>query len=135
MAQINCNWINYLNGLNKKTRHEIRRKQKKIEKEYNDVRVLKYKKINEVEEFLNNVSLVSEKSWQKKRIGSREIDEESASVLRYLKKLAKHNMFSGYILFVDNKPIAYAFGIYYRKYLHLKEISYDLEYQKNSHLV
>jgi len=118
------------NLFNKKTEQKFRRKDRKIQKFFNNNIQLKIVTANDdILTFMENASTVDKNSYHKAMGISVEIDEHYNTMFS---SLAGGGYFRGYILLANSKPIAYYYGVLYEKMFYAFSTSYNAEHSKLS---
>ena len=128
-AELNTDYDTYLKSFSSKTRSTIRRKVKKFLQSSNgDVEFKSYKTATEVNEFFSIATELSSKTYQENLLGvglptSEEYKQE-------MLVQADENKIRAYLLFYDNKAVAYLFLTSRGDSLIYDYLGYDPEYMK-----
>ncbi|MGD9858161.1 MAG: GNAT family N-acetyltransferase [Planctomycetaceae bacterium] len=108
---------------NSKERSELRRRRKKLGE---DVRVERYTRSEQINEFLEHAGAVSANTWQSRKRG---IDiAGTAEEHRSLQFAASLDAWKSYILFREERPIAFALGYQWRGTYLYDQVGYDSEF-------
>jgi len=123
------NWDSYLSSMSKKRRYNLKRNIKVLEKEFGDKVFFKsYEKIEDVLVFLSHLDEIYSNTWQAKTLGAK---KRSGSVNHILDDvMAKSGCFLGYILFIDNKAVAFIRGYLHKGLYYFEEIGFDMAWSK-----
>ena len=108
-----------------KTRNTLRRKRKKL----GNYRVEVTTEPAGVDEFLSSASAVSQHTWQSRELGLRVKNNEQERQL--FRTLAARDEFRGYLIRLDDRPIAFGINSSHDGYLHFEETGFLQEF---SHL-
>ncbi len=120
----------FLHGLSRKSRHELRRHEKKLSKEFGDrAHIHCYRHADEVEELAEVVEKVSAKTYQRALNVGFKPDVE---VLESLRVAACTGGLRGCVLYLDEKPSAFFIGKQYKETFHGTYMGYDPEFSKYS---
>lgn len=117
-------WLSTLGG---STRRLLKRRVKKLHKEYPDqVDVRRCTSAEDVALYLDSLNAVFPKTWQAKTFGmkKRNTEQMHAKFAIY----ANMGAFRSYILSLAGKPVAFFTGLQYRGMYEALEIGYDAEY-------
>lgn len=111
-----------------RTHVNFRRKDKKLLKFFNEeVELKEFSSVNDAKVFLTKAAFIGKKSYQH-TIG---VDvKNDLQWQQLLESFSKGNYFRGYILCVQNNPVAYAFGLAYKDIFYLYATAYDPQYRK-----
>lgn len=109
----------YWKKFSSKTRSTFRRKEKKL----GVIRFRRFDKEEEVSEFLADAHRVSVLSWQTRRLGLR-IRNDAKEILNN-QQLARMRAFRSYVLYQEERPLAFLYGIQFRDTFHYIEVGYD----------
>ena len=101
-----------------KTRNTLRRKRKKL----GDYRVAVYSDAREVESFLEAATVVSAQAWQSRELGLRV--KNSAQERRRFRALAERCEFRGHIMWLEERPVAFAVNTSHDGHLHYEETGF-----------
>jgi hypothetical protein len=114
----------YVAGLSKKTRMNLRRYEKKLQRATNGkMRVVRYVTMDDVDRFLDAAVPLSAKTYQWKRL---ELGlHDRARHARQLKVAAENDWMLCYIMFHGDAPIAFQVGYRYRDTYFTHETGYD----------
>jgi len=122
----------YMERFKGKTLNSLKRKIKKVEKSNKSEQSFEtYKTIDDIDKFLEVAKSVSKKSYQEKLLG-RDLPTDE-KFRKKLYELAKADAFRGYVLFAEDKPIAYNLCPIYGKGIMLYDYTgYDPEFSRYS---
>lgn len=110
----------YWNSVSSKSRYKARRRLRGLAHE-----VKRYTAPEEVDRFLIDAERISEKSWQGKRLGLRmRLDETLHSRFAVLARLGA---FRSYVLYHEDRPVAFVYGWQWSGRFEYEEIGYDGE--------
>ena len=128
----NDDFSKYMDRFKGKTLNSLKRKIKKVEKSnLEEISFKTFKNSEEIESFLNIAKSVSEKSYQEKLLG-RHLPTDN-DFIKKLHELASKGSFRGYVLYAEDKPIAYNLCPIYGKGIMLYDYTgYDPEYSRYS---
>ncbi|NOY78560.1 MAG: GNAT family N-acetyltransferase [Calditrichaeota bacterium] len=122
----------YLSKLSKKSRYNVRKKRREIEK-LDGFRIRHYEDADEAEKFLACVEQIERKSWKFKEGRSLLSKEEVWNFYRaVISEMAQNQVFHGFILFLQNKPAAYEMAFASGEDLLSQKISYDEQWRAYS---
>jgi CelD/BcsL family acetyltransferase involved in cellulose biosynthesis len=133
-ARTNVHWIaelkptldEYLATVSPSTRKSVRRTAGRLEREYGDrLSIATFDRSDELERFLADVESVAARTYQR-RIGVGYVGDESQQ--QRLLLLAQRGWFRGYVLYLDDRPVAFELGELYRGRFHSLAGAYDPEY-------
>ncbi len=116
----------YWSKFSSKTRNTFRRKQKKI----GPTRVIRITEPGQVAEFIEAAHVISRRTWQSDQLGLRIRNNESE--LRLFTFLTTQRALRSYLLFVEDKPVAFLFGTQFKGLFSYEEVGYDLDYAERS---
>ena len=124
-------WEQYLGAMTKKRRYNLKRNLKVLEKSFSDnIFLKKYEDVDDVRVFINLIDAIYSKTWQSKTLG---IKIRSGSVHQLLDEvLASSGCFLSYILYVDNKAVAFIRGYLHKGLYYFEEIGFDMGWSKYS---
>ena len=118
----------YLKQLSSKTRSDLIRTRKRFTSRNSDWSVRCYQQVEEVDEFLDHAVVVSKKTWQYTEAGG---GLRNNKVLRErFCMTAELGWFRSYILFVNERPIAFQVGHLFQGTFHAQEIGYEPAWAK-----
>ncbi len=109
-----------------KARYNFRRTAKRL----GHVRITKTTEPNQIAEFLDTANAISLRTWQAKQFGRRIRNGESE--LAMFTFLASQQALRAYLLFVEEKPVAFLIGIQFRDRFSLEEMGYDQAFAERS---
>jgi Acetyltransferase (GNAT) domain len=119
----------YLTTLGKKTRKNLADTLKKLDREYGQrIRFVRYVGAESLPEFHSHACRVSETTYQARLLGlglSR-----SGFMLKYLQAAAARGYFLGFVLFIDDQPVAFDYGYIFNRCFSLVEGGYDPAWSK-----
>ncbi len=119
----------YIAKFSSKTRSTIRRKIKKFTAKCNgNMNWKSYRTVDELAEFYRGAREVSSKSYQEKLLDSGLPDTEQFQ--KTMASLARDDSVRGYLLFDENKPVAYMYCPVQDSVLLYQYLGYDPEYIK-----
>ena len=120
----------YLTGLTRKSRYKYKKSVKNFTEQFTDkFQFTCYQSAENVEEFFTHLDKIYQNTWQAKTFGLKK--RNTSEAIKHHKTIATHHQFLSYILFVDNKPIAFILGyISNRQYLYF-EIGYNDLYKRS----
>ena len=111
-----------------KQRYNLRRPIKKLDKLFAGRIMIKcFRAAHEIPQFCREAEQITLKSWQFKTKGKFTNDFPTRKLLSLL---AKRNQLLGYILYIENIPCAYQYGIIYNNTYHLEYLGYDTRFEK-----
>ena len=116
----------YWSKFSSKTRNTFRRKQKRI----GPTRVLRITEPGQVAEFLEAAHVISQRTWQSDQFGLRIRNNETE--LRLLTFLTTQRALRSYLLFVDDKPVAFLVGTQFKGLFSYEEVGYDRDFAGRS---
>ncbi len=121
----------YMGRFKGKSLNGLKRKLNKVEKSNKQVSFRKFHAADDIDEFLVLAKNISEKSYQERLLG-RELPT-SEKFKSELVEMANANRFRGYILYAEDRPIAYNLCPVYGDGIKLYDYSgYDPEYEQYS---
>lgn len=120
----------FIQGLSRKNRHELRRHQKKLAEDFaGRTRIQCYRHETEVDELAQEVEKISRKTYQRGLgVGFR----PDAEVLESLRTTARSGGLRGCVLYLDEQPCAFFIGKHYRKTFHGNFMGFDPQFGKYS---
>ena len=119
----------YLSQLSSSTRSDLKRTQKRFVSAVNgQYKTICYQSPEEVSAFLDAAMIVSALTYQFQLLGAG-LRDRNVLENRYL-TTAKLGWFRSYILFVDQKPVAFQVGHLYQECYYAQEIGYDPDWAK-----
>ncbi len=115
----------YVNGLSKKSRYNVRKKRRKIE-EIPGFEIRKYFDTRNLPDFWRHVEEIEKKSW-KFKVGKDLLSRPEVKKFYrlLLRAMAAKGQFRGFVLFLHGKPAAYEMTFEYGKELYSQKIAYD----------
>lgn len=116
----------YWTKFSSKTRNTFRRKQKKI----GATRLVRITEPGQIAEFLEAAHAISKRTWQSEKLGLR-IHNNDAE-LRFFTLLAARQSLRSYVLFVDEKPVAFLIGTQHQGLFNYEEVGYDRDFADRS---
>ncbi len=117
----------YLGSLRQKTRKNLRRAARSLEKTYGKRTEIKcFKKIDDMAKFISDAEEVAKKSYQRAIGGGFKEDAVSTKLINLD---ARCNRFLAFILYIDGFPVAYDRGSLYGDTFYWGEGGYDPEYK------
>lgn len=115
-----------LASIDKKHRKNIRRAIEHFRTSVNEFRLERITEAPQVEMFLDTMTMIAANSWQGKTFGL--ADKKTESQIKYWKEIADLGFLRSYILWADDKPIAYRLGYQYQNVYEGQVPGYDLAY-------
>ncbi len=116
----------YWQKFSSKTRSTFRRKQKKI----GASRLVRITEPGQVAEFLEAAHFVSQRTWQSAQLGLRiHNNDVEAQLFTFL---ATQNALRSYLLYVDEKPVAFLIGTQFQGHFSYEEVGYDRDFADRS---
>ncbi len=115
-------WSKFLS----KTRNTFRRKQKRI----GPTRIIRVTQPGQVAEFLEAAHVISQRTWQSDRLGLRIRNNETESHLFTF--LTTQRALRSYLLFVNDKPVAFLIGTQFKGLFSYEEVGYDRDFAERS---
>ena len=116
----------YWKKFSSKTRNTFRRKQKKI----GASRLVRVTEPGQVAEFLEAAHGISQRTWQSAQLGLRiRNDDTEAQLFTFL---AIQHALRSYLLYVDERPIAFLIGTQFRGHFSYEEVGYDRDFADRS---
>ena len=116
----------YWQKFSSKTRSTFRRKQKKI----GASRLVCVTEPVQVAEFLDAAHLISQRTWQSAQLGLRiHNNDVEAQLFTFL---ATQHALRSYLLYVDEKPIAFLIGTQFQGHFNYEEVGYDRDFADRS---
>ena len=125
-------WDEYLMSMPKKLRWTMRKSEKKL-REQGELSYRMFTSEHDAEEFLAAVLEIENESW-KQEAGSSiaENDAQDAFYRHFTPRAGKNGWLSGHVIYLDQEPIAYIFGMIFGEiFSDLKE-SYKVRYRSMS---
>lgn len=121
----------YWENVSPKTRRNLQRKVRKLGKDTKrKVRLVRFDGTSDLDTYVGDCSSISKRSYQFHLLGQGVQDE--AEFLERSRAAAKHGWLRGYVLYLDDEPVAFMHGYQYRGvYLYI-ETAYDQELRKHS---
>ncbi len=113
----------------KKTEQKFKRKDKKFRKSFNNIELKEISSVKEINYFIENASIIDNNSYHKAMGISVEKDKHYHDMFH---SMAEGKYFRGYLLFADNKPIAYYYGALYDGMFYAFNTSYNNKYRQLS---
>jgi hypothetical protein len=114
----------------KKTEQKFRRKDKKFRKFFNEnIKFKEISSLDEVDYFIENANIIDNNSYHKAMGISVKKDFHYYNMFH---SMAEGKYFRGYLLFANNKPIAYYYGVLYDGMFYAFNTSYNNEYRQLS---
>jgi Acetyltransferase (GNAT) domain len=111
-----------------KTRNNLRRKFRKMEREHGPLVTREMCAPEEMDDFLRDGGQVIEAGWKAKVLG----DELTELRRRYYRLLADRGMFLGFVLYAGDRPVAMADGLINGSTFHFEHIAFDPEFGRHS---
>jgi hypothetical protein len=109
-----------------KTIRNFRRADRIINEHFKNLELKEYSKFELIDEFLVNSEKICRNSYHcELGVGI----ENNDYWKRNLMNMMRGNYFLGFILFADNEPVAYNFGLIYKNYFYGFNMSFDLAYR------
>jgi len=129
-ARLPNSFDEFLQGMSRKNRHELRRHEKKLKDEFaGQVRIHCYRKEEELKDLAEEVDKVSEKTYQRAIGVGFKTDVETLESLR----LAAHRGgLRGCVLYLANEPCAFFIGNQYKNTFHGNYMGFDSRFGKYS---
>jgi hypothetical protein len=118
----------YVRGLRKTTRRDLKRSEKKFRARAGDrFRVRRFESPQEAELFLRHATEISRKTyqWHLLGLGLRDQEDRAAN----FGHAAERGWFRGYILYVDDRPIAFQAGYLHRRTYYAHNTGYDPDWR------
>ncbi|MFH0926720.1 MAG: GNAT family N-acetyltransferase [bacterium] len=129
---LNGNYESYLSSKSKGTRHELTRKNRKIERDFRSS-LCRIDNSSQINELFNIVGEVEKDSW-KFRDGTAIISSEMEK--NFYKDIfgtySSQSQARAYVLFANDIPVSYVFGIVFEGIYYTLKTSYKEEYAKYS---
>jgi hypothetical protein len=111
----------------KKLRHEILRKERRIQKKYNGKIIYRcFSRESEVHKLSKDIWKVAIKTYQRALEGFYQNNDE---ILNFLKISAKLNYLRASVLYIENKPCAYIVGLIYKNTFYISYSGYDSDFK------
>jgi ribosomal protein S18 acetylase RimI-like enzyme len=125
-------FADYLKKFSKRKRHDLRRNIRKYNKLCGHKKPWKeFQQPNEMDEFYRLALEVAQKAYQDRLFaGGLAKKDGFDQFLREITELSENGHPLGYVLFRNNKPIAYMVCIVFNKAVHAISMGYDPEYRK-----
>ncbi|MGB9363988.1 MAG: GNAT family N-acetyltransferase [Candidatus Sulfotelmatobacter sp.] len=129
-ARLPNSFDEFLQGMSRKNRHELRRHEKKLKDEFGgEVRIHCYRTEEEVKDLAEEVNKVSEKTYQRALGVGFKTDVETIESLR----LAAHRGgLRGCVLYLADEPCAFFIGNQYKNKFHGNFMGFDSRFGKYS---
>ncbi|MBK7353206.1 MAG: GNAT family N-acetyltransferase [Nitrosomonas sp.] len=125
----NSDYNHYLSQLSSSTRSDLKRTQKRFVSAVNgQYKTICYQSPEEVGAFLDAAMTVSALTYQYQLLGAG-LRDRNILENRFL-TTAKLGWFHSYVLFVDQKPVAFQVGHLYQQCYYAQEIGYDPDWAK-----
>lgn len=131
-VDVSANFDDYLLTFRKKSLATLKRKIRKAEKTNKTCALMRtFTLASEVEEFVQLAKPISAVSYQEQLLGT--VFRTDEKWIEEIKQLARANRFRGYILYIEDTPVAYNFCPVYGKGIMLYDLSgYRPESQQHS---
>ncbi|WP_068544425.1 GNAT family N-acetyltransferase [Thalassotalea crassostreae] len=124
---LNSNHDEYLSNIKRKVRYNLKRTVKLFTENFgNNVELVEYTTPDQVNDLLNQVDIIYNKSWQKNIKG--ELERNSNRSVLQRQSQAKNAWLRSYVLFCENKPIAFVLGTQFNGLYDYEETGYDPKY-------
>lgn len=131
LTDLTTDFESYQSSLGQKLRYSTRRASKKFFEQSNNNPTFKaFKTVDEISEFYTLARVVASKTYQEKQLGLSIPDDPE--YLEKLKTKAKDDSARGYMLFMHNKPIAFALALADEGMLVGEYMGFDPEFGKLS---
>ena len=118
---------NYLGSMGKKSRQNLKRIIRKLFHDY-DASLVKYTDPDDVPEFMEHLDSVFKNCWQARTYGYTR--RNTLDQIEYYTKLAREGWLRSYILFIDDKPVAFEHTLQYENHCSFQECGFDQTYSK-----
>lgn len=105
-----------------KTRNTWKRKQKKL----GNFRVWRVSHLDQIADFLRDAHAISQHTWQSDKFGMRVRNDDDE--LRMFTFLAQQGALRSYLLYVDEKPVAFLIGNQHQGLYRYEEVGYHRDY-------
>jgi len=124
------NFKEFLQGLSRKNRHELRRHEKKLKEDFSGrTHIHCYRHEDEVNELAQEVEKISAKTYQRALgVGFR----PDVEILESLRSTAHQGGLRGCILYLDEQPCAFFIGKHYKQTFHGHYMGFDPQFGKYS---
>lgn len=120
----------FLQGLSRKNRHEFRRHEKKLAKDFSGrTHIHCYRHEDEVNELVQEVEKISAKTYQRALGAGFRPDVE---ILESLRTTAHQGGLRGCVLYLDEQPCAFFIGKHYKNTFHGNYMGFDPQFGKYS---
>jgi len=128
--ELNGTLESYLQALNKKFKYNLTSRLKKLEK-IGEVKLKVYQSETEAEEFLRVIYTIERKSWKEQAKTSITTNANQEEFYNNFTPIAsKKKWLRGMVLCVDNKPVAYSYGIFFNSVFESLKTSFIDEYKQ-----
>jgi hypothetical protein len=129
LAQVDKNLDLYLANLGSNTRSDLRRQERRLNKQTEDqVECLVFHTPESIDNFLKDVEIISSRTYQWNLLG---MGVENNIVMRdLLKSAADQKWFRGYILRCKSEPVAFMIGYQYRDTYLSESIGYNPDWSE-----
>ncbi len=129
-AMLGADFDAYLKQLGSRTRADLRSTRKKFIAHVNgNYRTRCFRTPEEVSEFVDDAISISRKTYQFDLLGAGLRDHETLN--RQYRATAGYGWFRSYVLYAEDRPIAFQVGHQYRGRYHAQEIGYDPEWARH----
>lgn len=118
----------WLKSLRKKTRHEIKRREKKITEKFSEK--VEFREVTDPEDIDNyflDVNVIKPKTWQAKTFGDTEVSKKD---IQFYQNIARNGWFRSYLMLINDQPIAYQTGLQYNNIFETSGRGYDPVFSK-----
>ena len=121
-VDVSGDYEDYLSNFRKKSLNSLNRKIKKAEKSNTDTDTIRnFTKPSEVRKFVELAKPISAQSYQEAQLGT--VFRTDEQRILELESLARNNRFRGYVLFINNQPVAYNYCPIYGEGVLLYDLS------------
>lgn len=112
----------YFSKFSAKTRNTFRRKERKL----GNIRMVRCCNVDQIPDFLRDAHLISVNTWQTEYFGLR-VKNDAADVAQFT-FLASQGALRCYLLYQDDKPMAFVIGSQHRGLYRYDEVGFDRKY-------
>lgn len=118
----------YMAGMSKKTRYNLRRSVKLFaDKTGSDPQLVKVDREQDVESFFTQLDEIYQLTWQAKTFGYS--PRATSTTIAHHKNLARNGILRSYLLVSDSKAVAFIRGYQYLGKYYFEEIGYDADWR------
>ncbi len=104
-VDVSGDYESYLSNFKKKSLSSLRRKIKKAEKSNTATTIQDFTSASQVREFVEIAKPISTQSYQEAQLGT--VFRTDEEWIAQLETLARNNRFRGYVLYINDEPVAY----------------------------